>query len=111
MEALEDVVPLLQGACIERDDRLALAREHGGDALADFCVGPIVDQQGEVRVAQQVDEPWGDDPARDVDAVPGRRPREITHRDDALAPDAHIGAKAGGTGPVDDLAVLQDEVE
>jgi len=111
VELRVEVAPLLEGPRIDRSDGFALNVEDGGDSLADLGLRPAVDEDIERGLAEQVDEAWGDDPGGDLDAAPCRCIGEVAHGDDPLAPDAHVGAHPWRSGPVDDVAVLEDEVE
>jgi hypothetical protein len=58
-----------------------------------------------------VDETRGHVEARDVDHALALCGRDLTHRGDAVAGDAEVGGKGGGSRPVHDRAALQHEVE
>jgi hypothetical protein len=104
-------VPHLEGTRIDRSDGLALAVEGSGNPLADLGLGPPIDEDRELGLAEEIDEARGDDAARDVDPSTGRSAREVPDGDDSISSDADVGADSVRTGPVDDLAVLEDEVE
>ena len=70
-----------------------------------------IDEDIELRLAEEVDEARGDDATVDVDAPPRRSLGEVADGDDLLSPDTDVGVHAWRPGPVDDVAVLEDEVE
>ena len=53
-----------------RGDRLALAGDLGGDALADLRLHPVVGEQEALRLAEQVDEPRRHHAVAQLDAPP-----------------------------------------
>ena len=87
----------------------AVADDDGGDALADLRQHVRRRQDDLVVVGMHVDEARRDDPAAGVEHD-GTLLRQIrADRDDALALDAHVGAKARRAGAVDDGAAAQQQ--
>jgi hypothetical protein len=78
-------------------------------ALVDRARRPRIDEEREVRVAVDVDEPRRDHLAGRIDLLP--RLRNLTDRDDAAAVDADVRALLGGARPVDDHPVPHGEVD
>ena len=90
--------------------RAAFANDFRRDALADVALAVGVHEERDARLPLHVDESRRHDVAGGVDCPPratGRR----ADRDDAVAPDRDVGAAGRSSGPVDEVAVLDHEVE
>ena len=111
--ALPDVVAFGDLALVGRGDRLALAGDLGGDSLRNLRCGAGVDEDGILRLPEEVEEAGRDDELRGVDGAFRRAARESAgglERGDPAVGDAEVGAKPGGAGAVDDLAAGDEEV-
>ena len=91
-----------------REGEAALARDLGGDALADLAVGAPVREEHGVGMGMDVDEAGRHRRSRHVDAARGLDPREVADRGDLAAGDADVGEERGRAGAVDDAASAQD---
>src|SRR5512132_3645702 len=88
-----------------------VAHDLGRHALVDLAVAGRAEEKGEVGVTVHVDETRTDDAFARVDAVAGRRGREIADRLDAPPPEADVGRVGRRTGAVHHEAADQGTVE
>ena len=101
---------VLDDLVVERCDRVAFARDLGGDALVDFRRQAGRDEYVHLRLAQHVDEAGRHDPALRVDGLARGRVRQPADRDDAIAADGDVAVVPGRARAVDDPPVPDDEV-
>ncbi len=95
---------------VDRRNRCAFAGDLGRDALGDLARHAVVDEDVELRLAQQVDEAGGDNQAGGVDPLTRLRVLQVADGGDAVAADRDIGAKPRRARAIDDAAVGEDEV-
>src|SRR5204863_6591430 len=105
---------LAAGGCllVRGRRRRTFTKNLGGDALCHFAHGAAIAE--EVRSALDVDESGSDHEPTRVDALLGGEAAERsgrTHARDAVANDGDVAGKRGGSGSVDDLAVLEYQIE
>jgi hypothetical protein len=77
-----------------------LARDLGRDALPDLALGQWTDEQVEVGVRVDVDEPGGDGQIAAVDLDGSRSSDSRSDVGDAVARDQHVGCAGRGSGAV-----------
>jgi hypothetical protein len=73
-------------------------------ALPDLGLGARVDEERQLALAEQVDEPRGDQVVVRVEAELGGNVPQVAHPDDAISPDAHVGAEPRAARAVHDPA-------
>ena len=101
----------LNDRVVQRSDGTAFAGNFGRDALVDFRRQARVDEDGQFRLAEHVDESGRDDFAGGVDGALARCSGEIADGGDLAIADADVAGIPGGAGAVDDVAVGDDDVE
>ena len=94
-----------------RRDRLALAGDLGGDALADLRLDAVVGEEEALRLAEHVDEARRHHAVAQLDAPACAGARQVAHRGYAIAPDAHVGAEPRSAGAVDDSPAGEHQIE
>ena len=100
------------GGIVLRRHRLALAGDLGGDALGELAHRLLVNEQGELRLAQHVNEAGCNDQAGGINGALGFYVwRRVPHKDDAIANDAHIGINPGVAAAIHHPAVADQGVE
>src|SRR5450759_3907180 len=100
------------------DDRV-VQRRHGApfagdlrrDALENLRRHVRLDQQGQLRLAEHVDEAGGKDAAARVDDLPCRRVRQPADGGDTPVPDPDVRGVPGRSRAVDHVAVADHDVE
>lgn len=101
----------IDGAPVRRAAVTAVAHELRGHALSDGALGEWVDDEGQVRVAVDVDEPRRNDAAARIDVAGRLDVAEVRRdRDDAVAADPDITADRRRSGSVDDRAAAEDDL-
>ena len=111
LEMLKAAAIGLNDRVVERSDGAAFAGDFGGDALINFRGQARVDEDGQFRLAEHVDETGRNDFAGRVDGALARGGGEIADGGDFSVADAEVSGIPGGTGAVDDVAIGDDEVE
>ena len=99
------------GGVVDRRNGVAFAGDFGGDALEDLGGQARVDEDGELGLAEHVDESGRDDFAGGVDGALGGRTGEVADGGDAAIADADVAGVPGRAGAVDDVAVRDDDVK
>ncbi len=99
------------GGVADGRNGVAFAGDLGGDALEDFGGQARVDEDGELGLAEHVDESRRDDFAGGVDGAFGGRLGEVADGGDAAIADADVARVPGRAGAVDDVAVGDDDVK
>ena len=100
----------LDDGVIERRGRTAFAGELGGDALKDFGRQMRVHQDGQLGLAEHVNEARRDDHAVRVNGALGLRRAQKADGGDASVANADVAGVPGRAGAVNDVAVADDEV-
>ena len=95
----------------QRRDRAALARDLGRHALVNLAGRPAVNQQGELRLAEHVDEAGSDDEAGCVDDRARVLATECADCRDAVTRDAHVGVNPRSAGAVHHASAGNDDIE
>ncbi len=95
---------------VERAGGSTFAGDLGGDPLKDLRRQARLDQDGELRLAQHVDEAGGHDHPRRVHRLSRRRAVEPPDRRDPPVANAHVRGVPGRAGAVDDAPMVDDEV-
>ena len=95
----------------QRPHRGALAEHLGRDPLGQLAERPGVVQDGQVRVAEDVDEAGAHRLARRVDNGPRLARQAAADRHHPVAADAHVGWHRARAGAVVDIAACDQDIE
>src|SRR5579859_3548139 len=93
-----------------RSDGAAFPGDFAGDALRQFALGTVVDQQGQFRLAQLIDEAWTHHHAGGIDLALGPGVLERSNGYDAIATDRNVSPVWRASRAVDDLAMANEDV-
>lgn len=88
-----------------------LAYHLGGDALEQAGVDPAAGDEGEIRVAVDVDKAGADDVSAGIDPAASLPALQLADGRDPVPGDAHVGKAPGCSGAVDQPAPGDQEVE
>ncbi len=99
-----------QDGIVDRRDGGPFAGDFGGDPLVDLRRQVRIYQDGQLGLAEHVDESRGHHHAARIDGAPGGRARQIADGGDPALPDADVSGVPRRTGSVDDPAVLDHHI-
>ena len=94
----------------ERRRGAAFAGDFGGDALEDLGGKAGADKDGDLRLAEHVDEARRDDLPGGVDDLCRRRTVEPSDGRDVSVLDRHVAGVPGSAGAIDDPAMTDEEI-
>jgi len=95
----------------DRAGRASFASDLGGNALPHLCLQMRIDEDGALRLPEEIDEAGGDDVVVRVDRGRCGNLRKIADGDDRVAAHADVAAIPRRAGAVDDAAVCDFQVE
>ena len=101
----------LDDGVVLRRDRTAFASNLRSDALVNLRRQARIDQDGQLRLAQHVDEARSHDHAVCVDGSIALRIAEISDGRDLAGANPHVARIPRRSGAIDDVAVGDDDVE
>jgi hypothetical protein len=99
-----------QDGFVDRRHGRPFAGDFGGDPLVDLGRQMRIHQDGQLGLAEHVDESGRHHHAARIDGALGGRARQIADGGDPALPDADVSGVPRRTGSVDDPAVLDHHI-